>query len=138
MHALHSVKQVLESDAHAIKKVKVLDGTRRIFRYEVTATRGWGLCVVCSGQDSFIEGEERGVAEAAQAGADVPPVLQAAPARVLAHVAHRDTAPPGQHFHHVAQLRPDRGVVKLPLFLQFLEILCPVAAGIFKGPERGY
>lgn len=91
-----------------------------------------------SGQESFIEGKERGVAEAAQAGAHVPPLPEAAPAGVLGHVAGRDTAPPGQHIHHVAQLRPDGGVVELPLFVQFLEILRPVTAGVFEGPDRGY
>lgn len=85
---------MLESDAqHVFKNGKVLDGSGRIFRYKVTATGARGLSVVWSGQHSFIEGEERGVAEAAQAGADVPPVPQAPPARVLARVGAGDTAP---------------------------------------------
>lgn len=116
----------------------MLDGSERIFRYKVTATGAWGLCGAWSGQESFIEGVERGVAQAVQAGADVAPLLQAGPGRDLAQVGGRDTAPPGQDGHHVAQLRPDGRVVELPLFVQFLEILCPVTAGIFKGAERGY
>lgn len=39
--------------------------------------------MLCVRQESFVQGKERGVAEAAQAGADVPPLLEAAPARVL-------------------------------------------------------
>lgn len=98
------------------------------------------MCGV-AGQESFTEGEERGVAEAAQAGAHVPPLPEAAPAGELGHVPRGDTgdtAPPRQHIHHVAQLRPDGGVVELPLFVQFLEILCPVTAGVFEGPDGGY
>lgn len=36
----------------------------------------------------------------------------------------------------MAELRPDGGVVELPLLMQFLEILCPVAAGVFNGTNR--
>lgn len=54
----------------------------------------------------------------------------------MVHVVFRHTPPSGQDVHHVAELRPDGGVVELPLLMQFLEILCPVTAGVFDGTNR--
>lgn len=91
------------------------------------------LRIQCS---SHLFREQWNISEAAQAGTDVSPLLQVVPSPVVVHVAFRNMSPPGQDIHHVAKLWSDGGVVELPLLMQFLEILCPVNARVFKGPKR--